>query len=68
MKKSLESQTGLRHVMDRAEWWPRAMCQFSFLGETGTGKEVVSRGHSYPIEAGKRPFIRVNCVPFLLTD
>jgi hydrogenase-4 transcriptional activator len=63
-------QTGLKHVMERVELVATSDVPVLILGDTGTGKEVVSRAiHSRSRQAGG-PFIRVNCgaIPPELVD
>jgi hydrogenase-4 transcriptional activator len=53
--------SGLRHVMERVHLVAQSDLPVLILGETGTGKEVVSRAiHSRSMRKEK-PFIRVNC-------
>lgn len=55
------AESGLRRVLDRVNLVASSDVPVLILGETGTGKEVVSRAlHS---RSGRRegPFIRVNC-------
>jgi transcriptional regulator with GAF, ATPase, and Fis domain len=64
------ARTGLRHVMERVELVAGSDVPVLILGETGTGKEVVSRAiHARSKRAGG-PFIRVNCgaIPPELVD
>jgi formate hydrogenlyase transcriptional activator len=64
------ADSGLRHVMERVQLVAQSDVPILILGETGTGKEVVSRAiHSRSERAG-RPFIRVNCgaIPAELID
>ncbi len=63
-------QTGLKHVMERVELVATSDVPVLILGDTGTGKEVVSRAiHARSRQAGG-PFIRVNCgaIPPELVD
>lgn len=64
------SQTGLKHVMDRVELVAKSDVPVLILGETGTGKEVVSRAIHTRSKRGNGPFIRVNCgaIPAELID
>ncbi|MFM8893279.1 MAG: sigma-54 interaction domain-containing protein, partial [Planctomycetia bacterium] len=64
------SRTGLRHVMDRVELVARSDVPVLILGETGTGKEVVSRAIHTRSARADGPFIRVNCgaIPSELVD
>ncbi|MCX7413076.1 MAG: sigma-54 dependent transcriptional regulator [Planctomycetia bacterium] len=55
------ARTGLRHVMERVELVARSDVPVLILGETGTGKEVVSRAIHTRSKRGDGPFIRVNC-------
>jgi hydrogenase-4 transcriptional activator len=64
------SQSGLRLVMDRVKLVAGADVPVLILGETGAGKEVISRAiHNGSPRAGG-PFIRVNCgaIPPELVD
>lgn len=61
---------GLKHVMERVALVKGSDVPVLILGETGTGKEVVSRAiHTGSKRAGG-PFIRVNCgaIPSELID
>ena len=64
------SHTGLRHVMDRVELVAKSDVPVLILGETGTGKEVVSRAIHTRSPRAAGPFIRVNCgaIPPELVD
>lgn len=64
------ANTGLRHVMDRVELVAKSDVPVLILGETGTGKEVVSRAIHTRSKRGGGPFIRVNCgaIPAELID
>jgi len=55
------ARTGLRHVMERAELVAQSDVPVLILGETGTGKEVVSRAIHTRSARADGPFIRVNC-------
>lgn len=55
------AETGLRHVMERVELVAVSDVPVLILGDTGTGKEVVSRAIHTRSPRAKRPFIRVNC-------
>jgi transcriptional regulator with GAF, ATPase, and Fis domain len=55
------SETGLRHVMERVGLIAQSDVPVLILGETGTGKEVVSRAIHSRSKRGSGPFIRVNC-------
>lgn len=64
------AQTGLRHVMERVALVAKSDVPVLILGDTGTGKEVVSRAiHARSNQSGG-PFIRVNCgaIPSELVD
>jgi hydrogenase-4 transcriptional activator len=63
-------RTGLRHVMERVELVAQSDVPVLILGETGTGKEVVSRAIHTRSKRGDSPFIRVNCgaIPPELVD
>lgn len=64
------SRTGLRHVMDRVHLVAQSDVPVLILGETGTGKEVVSRAIHARSARADGPFIRVNCgaIPPELVD
>jgi len=64
------ARTGLRHVMERVELVAKSDVPVLILGETGTGKEVVSRAIHTRSKRGDGPFIRVNCgaIPPELVD
>ncbi|MEX0669273.1 MAG: sigma 54-interacting transcriptional regulator [Pirellulales bacterium] len=64
------ARTGLRHVMERIELVAHSDLPVLILGETGTGKEVVSRGIHTRSKRADGPFIRVNCgaIPPELVD
>ncbi|NBW97719.1 MAG: sigma-54-dependent Fis family transcriptional regulator [Planctomycetia bacterium] len=64
------ARTGLRHVMDRVELVAQSDVPVLILGETGTGKEVVSRAIHTRSARADGPFIRVNCgaIPPELVD
>ena len=55
------ARTGLRHVMERVELVAQSDVPVLILGETGTGKEVVSRAIHTRSKRADGPFIRVNC-------
>ncbi len=64
------ADSGLRQVMQRVQLVAQSDVPVLILGETGTGKEVVSRAiHSRSVRA-TAPFIRVNCgaIPSELID
>ena len=64
------ARTGLRHVMERVEMVADSDVPVLILGETGTGKEVVSRAIHSRSRRADGPFIRVNCgaIPPELVD
>ena len=64
------ARTGLRHVMERVELVAQSDVPVLILGETGTGKEVVSRAIHTRSGRSEGPFIRVNCgaIPPELVD
>lgn len=64
------ARTGLRHVMERVELVAGSDVPVLILGETGTGKEVVSRAIHTRSKRADGPFIRVNCgaIPPELVD
>jgi hydrogenase-4 transcriptional activator len=64
------ARTGLRHVMERAQLVAQSDVPVLILGETGTGKEVVSRAIHTRSARADGPFIRVNCgaIPPELVD
>jgi hydrogenase-4 transcriptional activator len=55
------AESGLRHVMQRVELVAQSDVPVLILGETGTGKEVVSRAIHARSARSSAPFIRVNC-------
>jgi hydrogenase-4 transcriptional activator len=55
------ADSGLRHVMQRVELVAQSDVPVLILGETGTGKEVVSRAIHTRSARAAAPFIRVNC-------
>jgi transcriptional regulator with GAF, ATPase, and Fis domain len=63
-------RTGLRHVMERVELVAQSDVPVLILGQTGTGKEVVSRAIHTRSKRADGPFIRVNCgaIPPELVD
>lgn len=64
------ARTGLKHVMERVELVATSDLPVLILGETGTGKEVVSRAIHARSKRCDGPFIRVNCgaIPPELVD
>lgn len=63
-------RTGLRQVMERVELVAGSDVPVLILGETGTGKEIVSRAIHTRSKRADGPFIRVNCgaIPAELID
>lgn len=61
---------GLRSVMERVELVADSDIPVLILGETGTGKEVISRAIHQKSKRAKGPFVRVNCgaIPSELID
>ncbi|HND53297.1 MAG TPA: sigma-54 dependent transcriptional regulator [Pirellulaceae bacterium] len=55
------AETGLKLVMQRVELVAQSDVPVLILGETGTGKEVVSRAIHVRSPRSAAPFIRVNC-------
>ena len=55
------AESGLRHVMERAELVAQSDVPVLILGETGTGKEVVSRAIHARSARAQGAFMRVNC-------
>jgi transcriptional regulator with GAF, ATPase, and Fis domain len=55
------ADSGLRHVMERVGLVAQSDVPVLILGETGTGKEVVSRAIHTRSARAAAPFIRVNC-------
>jgi transcriptional regulator with GAF, ATPase, and Fis domain len=64
------ADSGLRHVMERVQLVAQSDVPVLILGETGTGKEVVSRAIHARSTRSHGPFIRVNCgaIPAELID
>lgn len=64
------AEAGLKSVMERAELVSQSDVPVLILGETGTGKEVVSRAIHTRSARAQGPFIRVNCgaIPQELID
>lgn len=64
------SETGLKQVMERVDLVAKSDVPVLILGETGTGKEVVSRAIHNRSARASGPFIRVNCgaIPAELID
>ena len=55
------ADAGLRSVMERVELVARSDVPVLILGETGSGKEVVSRAIHASSRRAAGPFLRVNC-------
>lgn len=64
------ADSGLKLVMERVELVSKSDVPVIILGETGTGKEVVSRAIHNRSPRSAAPFIRVNCgaIPTELID
>ena len=64
------NRSGLKQVMERVEMVAGSDVPVLILGETGTGKEVVSRAIHARSKRAEGPFIRVNCgaIPPELVD
>ena len=64
------AESGLRQVMERVQLVAGSDIPVLILGETGTGKEVVSRAIHTRSPRASGPFIRVNCgaIPAELID
>src|SRR5262245_59132239 len=64
------AESGLKHVMERVGLVAQSDVPVLILGETGTGKEVVSRAIHTRSARAAGPFIRVNCgaIPSELVD
>ncbi len=64
------AESGLRPVMERVALVVRSDVPVLILGETGTGKEVISRAIHTGSSRTSGPFIRVNCgaIPTELLD
>jgi transcriptional regulator with GAF, ATPase, and Fis domain len=64
------ADSGLKHVMERVSLVAQSDVPVLILGETGTGKEVVSRAIHTRSARSSAPFIRVNCgaIPPELVD
>lgn len=64
------ADSGLVHVMERVELVAQSDVPVLILGETGTGKEVVSRAIHQRSARLQGPFLRVNCgaIPTELLD
>jgi transcriptional regulator with GAF, ATPase, and Fis domain len=62
--------SGLAQVMERVDLVSRSEVPVLILGETGTGKELVSRAIHNRSQRHARPFLRVNCgaIPRELID
>jgi transcriptional regulator with GAF, ATPase, and Fis domain len=63
-------ESGLRSVMKRVELVSRSDVPVLILGETGTGKELISRAIHGRSRRSSGPFLRVNCgaIPSELID
>lgn len=61
---------GLKNVMERVELVANSDIPVLILGETGTGKEVISRAIHNRSQRANAPFVRVNCgaIPAELID
>jgi hydrogenase-4 transcriptional activator len=64
------ANSGLRRIMERVKLVSNSDVPVLILGETGTGKEVVSRAIHMRSRRAGGPFIRVNCgaIPSELLD
>jgi hydrogenase-4 transcriptional activator len=64
------AESGLRRVMERVDLVASSDVPILILGETGTGKEVISRAIHTRSPRSAGPFIRVNCgaIPSELID
>ena len=60
-EKIVGEEAGLAHVMQRVDLVSRSEVPVLILGETGTGKELVSRAIHNRSERHSGPFMRVNC-------
>jgi hydrogenase-4 transcriptional activator len=69
-EKIVGEEAGLAHVMQRVDLVSRSEVPVLILGETGTGKELVSRAIHTRSERHNGPFMRVNCgaIPRELID
>src|SRR6476620_5473826 len=69
-EKIVGEDAGLAHVMQRIDLVSRSEVPVLILGETGTGKELVSRAIHNRSERHSGPFMRVNCgaIPRELID
>jgi transcriptional regulator with GAF, ATPase, and Fis domain len=69
-EKIVGEDAGLAHVMQRVDLVSRSEVPVLILGETGTGKELVSRAIHNRSERHSGPFMRVNCgaIPRELID
>src|SRR5690606_26721944 len=55
------ADSGLREVMERVDQVASSDVPVLFLGETGSGKEVVARAVHNRSRRASKPFLRVNC-------
>lgn len=64
------AESGLKTVMERVQLVASSDVPILILGETGTGKEVISRAIHHRSRRASGPFIRVNCgaIPTELID
>lgn len=64
------AEAGLKNVMERVALVAKSDVPVLILGETGTGKEVISRAIHHGGRRSAAPFIRVNCgaIPSELID
>jgi hydrogenase-4 transcriptional activator len=64
------AESGLKTVMERVQLVASSDVPILILGETGTGKEVISRAIHHRSRRANGPFIRVNCgaIPTELID
>jgi transcriptional regulator with GAF, ATPase, and Fis domain len=64
------AETGLKPILERVELVARTDVPVLIEGETGSGKEVVSRAIHQKSRRAAGPFLRVNCgaIPAELVD